>query len=79
MNVTGTVTWGVGTAYTSPGVVPKKPSGSVRGFSSGVPSAFWSMGAPVWSPRVGSTESTVTDQPVSVPVLLDWVSSMVKV
>ena len=51
----------------------------VSGFWSDVPSAFWSIGAPSWNPKVGSVELIVIDQAVSVPVLLDWVSSMVSV
>ena len=47
----------------------------VTAFWSDVPSAFWSIGSPVCSPKVGSSELTVTDQAVSVPVLLKTLSS----
>ena len=61
---------GVGTAsQTSPRVKPVKRASS-NGFSSPIPSAFWSIGAPFWSrPNEGAEELTVIDQLTSVPAL----------
>src|ERR1700739_4098524 len=76
LNVKATVGWGIGATYASPGVKPV--NGVVSGFSSDVPSAFWSIAAPV---RIWGTasfwgiarivESILIDKLSSVPELMD--------
>ncbi len=51
-------------------------NGVVSGFSSVVPSAFWSMPTPFWAPKDVVAELTVIDQLMSSPMLLGVKSSI---
>ena len=52
-------------------------NGVVSGFSSAVPSAFWSIGAPLCCTNAGAAELTVIDQLTSVPELFLTLSVIV--